>query len=364
MKLSDKLKFQPINGHPSGLKIKGETSVRKKILWAVSVFIIAIVLTIIGVIFWYNSQLAPVGGDLNQKVKIKVTSGSTSSQIANELQKQKIIRNSFVFEIYVRLSGNNSKLQAGVYRLSPAESTQQIIKHFTNGSVDKFNITFLPGATLADAVKVFKKASYSDQEITDALKIKYDSPLFDGKPASADLEGYIYGETYNFNIGATVEDILNGIFDEFYSKVKENNLISGFAKHNLNLYQGITLASIIQREVIGEKDQKQAAQVFYSRLEQGMPLGSDVTYQYIADKLGVERDPNLDNPYNTRRFTGLPPGPISNPGLTALKAVAQPASGNYLYFLSGDDDVTYFARTLAEHEANIANHCKIKCSTP
>ena len=364
MKLSDKFKFQPILDHSNGLRVKDKTSVHKKILWTVGIFVIIVISIIAGVVFWYNIQLAPVGGDINQKIKIKITSGSTSSQIAKELEKQKIIRNSFVFEIYVRLSGNNSKLQAGVYRLSPAESTQQIVKHFTNGSVDKFNITFLPGATLDDAVKVFKKASYSDQEISDALKIKYSSLLFVGKPNTEDLEGYIYGETYNFNIGATVEDILNGIFDELYLKVKENNLITDFAKHNLSLYQGITLASIIQREVIGEKDQKQAAQVFYSRLEQGMPLGSDVTYQYIADKLGVPRDPNLDNPYNTRRFTGLPTGPISNPGLTALKAVAQPASGDYLYFLSGDDDITYFARTLAEHETNIVNHCKIKCSTP
>jgi UPF0755 protein len=92
-------------------------------------------------------------------------------------------------------------------------------------------------------------------------------------------------------------------------------------------------------------------------------MGSDVTYQYVADKLGVARDPNLDSPYNTRRFDGLPPGPISSPGLTALKAVAAPANTDYLFFLSGDDDVTYFARNDAEHQANITNHCAVKCSS-
>ena len=94
-----------------------------------------------------------------------------------------------------------------------------------------------------------------------------------------------------------------------------------------------------------------------------MPLGSDVTYQYIADKTGVARDPNLDSPYNTRRYAGLPPGPIATPGLGSLRAVATPAVGDYLYFLSGDDNVTYYSHTLAEHEANISAHCKIKCST-
>ena len=133
-----------------------------------------------------------------------------------------------------------------------------------------------------------------------------------------------------------------------------------FKENGLNLYQGITLASIIQRESIGG-DEPQIAQVFYTRLSIGMMLGSDVTYQYIADKTGVARDINLDSPYNTRRYTGLPPGPIATPGLNALLAVASPAPGDYIYFLSGDDDVTYFATTLEEHEANIRNHCQQKC---
>ena len=108
-------------------------------------------------------------------------------------------------------------------------------------------------------------------------------------------------------------------------------------------------------------DEAGIAQVFYSRLALNMPLGSDVTYQYIADKLGVPRDPNLDSPYNTRKYTGLPPGPISTPGKAALLAVATPATTDYLYFLNGDDNVTYFSKTLDEHEANIKNHCQIKC---
>jgi UPF0755 protein len=87
-----------------------------------------------------------------------------------------------------------------------------------------------------------------------------------------------------------------------------------------------------------------------------------VTYQYIADKTGVPRDTNLDSPYNTRIKTGLTPGPIAVPGLNALLAVANPAAGDYLYFLSGDDDITYYGRTLSDHEANIAAHCKVKCT--
>ncbi len=94
-----------------------------------------------------------------------------------------------------------------------------------------------------------------------------------------------------------------------------------------------------------------------------MPLGSEVTFEYAAKKLGVAATPTLDSPYNTRIYPGLPPGPIATPGVDAMKAVANPASGDYLYFLSGDDGKTYFAMTDAEHERNITDHCQQKCFT-
>jgi len=369
----DKLKLQPIINHTAGLKSPKKRSKRKITLWIISIVSIIAVAAVVASVIWYNVQLAPVGNDISQLKKITIVSGSTPSQIGEQLEKESIIRNSTVFDIYTRLSKKSSSLQAGTYRLSPAETTPQIIDHIVNGSVDKFSITFYPGATLVDNTDtsaskkvdfttILRNAGYSDQEITVALSATYDSPLFAGKPAGASLEGYIYGETYDFETGATVHDILTRVFNEFYAVIDENKLKEAFSARGLSLYQGITLASIIQREINDPQDQKRAAQVFYSRLNSGMVLGSDVTYQYIADKTGVARDTNLDSPYNTRIHTGLPPGPIATPGLSALQAVAQPAEGDYLYFLSGDDDITYFARTYAEHEANITNHCKIKCT--
>jgi len=374
-------KQQPINGQPSGLKISQKRSMQKVVRRALVVVLVVISGIITTGLIWYNIQLSPVGSDISHLTKITVAPGSTSTQIGKELKKQSIIRSATAFDIYVRLSCKNKVLQAGTYRLSPAEPVAKIVEHFVNGSVDKFTITFYPGATLTDntnkpaskkldVTSVLRRAGFSDSEIKTALQQQYDGPLFSAKPLDANLEGYIYGETYNFNAGSSVDEILKGTFKEFYAKIQENNLVKGFSDHGLNLYQGITLASIVQREIISplgqqpSADQTQAAQVFYSRLSLGMPLGSDVTYQYIADKTGLARDPNLDSAYNTRNSTGLPPGPIAVPGITALLAVAHPANSDYLYFLSGDDDVTYFAKTNAEHEANITKHCKIKCSAP
>jgi UPF0755 protein len=324
--------------------------------------------------FWYTAQLAPVDEANTDKVVVSIESGSTPSTIADTLKESGVIRDQTAFLWYTRFEGVQNNLQAGAYRLSPSESTREIVNHLVSGKVDMFNVTLYPGATLVDATdtaddkkldvtSALKRAGYTQEEIAAGLAADYSdyaNTLFQDRPATADLEGYIFGETYRMPSDATVEDILRASFDQFWSVIEENDLVAKFEAQGLNLYQGITMASIIQRESGGD-DKEEIAQVFYTRYRGGQQLGSDVTYQYIADKLGENRDINFDSPYNTRRYAGLPPGPISAPGENALIATGTPANTDYVFFLSGDDDVTYFARTLEEHEANIRNHCQQKC---
>lgn len=353
---------QPLSEETSGLSRPKKRT--KKALILVGLSLLGLLIAVlVSAWIWYNNQMQPRGSDASQLVVVTIESGTSPSAIGTLLEDKSVIRSSTAFDIYTRLSNTRDKLQAGTYRLSPAESLSEIVDHLVNGRVDTFNITFLPGGTLAQHRKVLISAGYSAQEVDAALGARYESPVLSSRPAGMDLEGYIYGETYAFGAGASVQQIIQAALDEYSRVVAENNLIARLQDRGLTLHEGITLASIIQREVITEADKKQAAQIFYLRLAQGMVLGSDVTYQYIADKLGVARDVNLDSPYNTRRYPGLPPGPIASPGLGALIATVEPAAGDYVYFLSGDDDVTYFARTYAEHEANIRNHCAVKCST-
>jgi len=354
-------KPQPIAASPSGLQVKKKVSREKILLFSGLGLLVLLIGLALGAWFWYQSLLAPLSTNANEHIKVTIEQDSTPGQIGELLAEKKVIKSTQAFSIYTRLSKTQNMLQAGTYRLSPAESTPEIVEHLTKGNVDSFDITFLPGATLADNHEVLIDAGYSKAEVDAAFSATYTSDLFATKPASADLEGYIYGDTYKFGSGATVEEILQYTFDTYESVITKNDLVAKFKAQGLTLYQGITLASIIQREASGG-DEAQIAQVFFSRLAIDMELGSDVTYQYIADKTGVARDPNLDSPYNTRRYPGLPPGPIAAPGLRALLAVGSPAKGDYLYFLSGDDDVTYYGRTYAEHEKNIADHCKVKCS--
>lgn len=327
--------------------------------WAIFGVVFCIVVFLCGIVAFLFS---PPDASATEKVPVEIVSGMVPSQIADALKQEGVIRSPLMFLVYTRLTGTQDTLQAGNYKFSPADSLKKVVSQLQAGpEVDEIEVTFKPGATLADNKKELLSLGYSAEDIDAAFKAEYDHPLFATKPAGVDLEGYLYGETHRFVKGTPLKTILTRYFDDYYEVVTKNNLVDSYKQQNLTLYQGITLASIVQRESGGD-DKAGIAQVFLKRLSSDMQLGSDVTYQYIADKEGNPRDVNYDSPYNTRRYTGLPPGPIATPGVDALIAVGKPAAGDYLYFLSGDDNITYFARTLAEHEANIREHCQEKCT--
>lgn len=350
---------QPIPADHKGMKpAKKKRSIRSIVILSSISFI---VLSVMAVSALFILALQPVNPSDPSQRSVEIVSGTTPDQIAHKLKEGHFIRHELAFAIYTRLAGVQNKLQAGTYKFSSGQSLQDIVKALVAGpGVKEFEVTFLPGATLAQNKEALLSVGFSSEEVDEAFSIKYSTPLLEGQPIGADLEGYLYGETHRFLIGTSAKKVVQRFLDDFYEVVKKNGLVVAYKKQKLSLYEGITLASIIQRES-GGGDEAQIAQVFLLRRAKGMQLGSDVTYQYIADKLGVERDVNLDSKYNTRRYVGLPPGPIATPGKEALLAVAHPAKGDYLYFLSGDDGVTYFAHTEAEHDANIKNHCQKKC---
>lgn len=345
----------------SAVKVPKKRSKLKVTLWSFAVFIGVLILGAVAAFGWYTMSLQPASPGNEGRIRVEIAPGTSPSSIAQLLEEKRLVRSRFAFEIYLRMSGTTNNLQAGTYSLSPSESTPAIVDHIVAGKVDQFSLTFLPGATLSQHRTRLLSAGYSEAEVDAALKKPYDHPLFASKPETADLEGYIYGETYKFDSSATVEEILEETFDHYYQAITKDNLVEGFKAQGLSLYDGLTLASIIQREVPSAADQKQVAQVFFKRLSIGMELGADATFQYAAKKLGVPPSVNLDSPYNTRKYVGLPPGPIATPGVTAMQAVASPAAGDFLYFVSGDDGKTYFSHTLEEHEENTAKYCQKNC---
>jgi len=343
---------------------------RKKmfIIAGIVALLVVIVAACAGVYAWYQHELSPVSRDTSKHVRVTIASGSTPAAIAALLQKDGLIRSHQAFSIYTQLSHTQNNLKAGVYDLQPSMSTPTIVNHLVSGKQDTFDVTFLPGDTLATNRQKLIDLGFRASDVDTALKQAYDSPLFATKPASANLEGYLYGQTNQFDTSTTVQAILERFFDQYNDFLTKHDIAAGFQKQGLTLFQGITLASIVQREVTNtnsetpSNDQRQVARVFLNRLAAGMTLGSDMTAYYGDSLIGAAKSVAVDTPYNTRIHTGLPPGPIATPSDAALLAVADPASNNYLFFLSGDDGMTYYATTDAQHQQNIVQHCQKKCS--
>ena len=234
-----------------------------------------------------------------------------------------------------------------------------------------FDFTIRPGETIYEIKSALAEAGYEQAEIEEAFNADYDFAFLKERPEGATLEGYLFGETHEFYKTATVKEVLETYLTGMGQVIEENDLEAKFAARGLSLFEGITLASIVQSEAGSlASDMPNVASVFYNRLAYGIPLGSDVTVSYALDTIDPDRQSYTDNQaaltvescYNTRANTGLPCGPISNPGLSALLAAAEPADTSYLYFLTGDDGMMYYSYTEAEHNQNAANHCQDLCN--
>ncbi len=368
--------------------VKGKKAKSHKLLTAFIIILLLLGGAAGGAYYFYQDNLQPVFTDIDcndteeaassvcKAVNFEVSEGMSVNDIAMNLKNAGLIRNSIVFQVFYRLNYPGTALRPGSYDFTKTMPPSEIISQMIGGGDQVFRLTLLPGATARDFSDDLVKLGYMPADIEKALSAPYTgsySWIFDGRPDGTGLEGYLYGETYEFYADATVETIIEEILTEFAAVLEENGLKEKFAARGLNLYQGITLASIVQKEANNAADYAKVAQVFYNRLGQDMNLGSDVTVTYAWDITHPERDATevsnaekveIDSPYNTRKHPGLPYGPISNPGIEALIATATPdeSMSNYLFFLTGDDGMMYYSTTDEEHQRNISEHCSELCS--
>lgn len=338
---------------------------------AVGSIMVVIALAVAGVL-WYNSMLRPKDSARTDTVAVTVDQGARSSDIAQTLYEKEVISSKVAFELYLRLTGKAVSIQAGQHQVSPSMSAEEIVDTLSVAQTKHRVVTFYPGATVydpsekndkkrTDVYTMLIRAGFDEDEVTRALKKQYDHPLLASKPKNVGLDGYIYGETYHFDRKDSVEDVLMYVFTYQHNILKAMNFEEKMKARGLTLHEGLTLASIVQREVSNTKDQAQVAQVFWSRLDSGMQLGSDVTFIYAARQNNDTPSVGYESPYNTRKYAGLPPGPIANPSKNALEATANPASGDYLFFVAGDNGTTYFSKTVQQHEAYAKQYCIELC---
>ena len=333
------------------------------VLLIIAVALVAAFAGSVGYRMWYERQLMPVSS-VERIELVEIPEGASVQQIATILQEKGVIRSSHAMVTYARNNALFNDMKAGVYQLDASKSTPDIVAVITQGKVLENSVTILPGKRLDEIRASLINAGFSAEDVDAALEpTQYKGhPALVAKPTNQTLEGYLYPETFSATKSTTPKDIIEQSLDQM-AEALTPEIIDKFQDQGLGIHEAITLASIVLKESSNPEDQKVIAGVFYNRLAQGMVLGSDVTYQYIADVTGQARSANIDSPYNTRKYSGLPPGPIANVTKSSLEAVANPVKTDYLYFVAGDDGNIYYAKTLAEHEANVKMHCIQLCST-
>ena len=314
--------------------------------------VIAITGVVIGSRLWYTRSLNPVNTADTNFVEFKIPEGATSEQIARSLEDAQLIRNQLAFRLYLRFQGVSGDIQAGVYQFSPALSASELTRKLISGEIAARLITITPGMRIDQVVNRLRQEQFSEADISAALTDSYPYSILADKPAENGLEGYLYPDTYRLDLDTSVAKLIDLILYNTDQKVT-TAIRQGWAKQGLDLHQGITLSSIVISEVANAQDQRQVAQVFLKRLAISKKLESDVTFIYGAELLGAEATTALDSPYNTYLHQGLPPGPIANPDLQAMEAVANPATTNFLYFLSDRAGNTHFTDSEAKHKQNV-----------
>lgn len=323
--------------------------------------VIVIILGVVTVRYLYDHSLGPVSDD-QQSQLIQIPKGATVNQIATLLQQKGLIRSSWAFQLYLSSHGLRQALEAGAYDLSANENVEEIVSQLTHGKIATNLVLIPPGRRVDQIRSSLIKDGFSASDVNAALNpaTYAGNPALVGKPAGASLEGYIYPDSYGRTSATTAKTIITDALAQM-NKELTPNLQAGFARQGLSTYQAVTLASIVEQEVPSQSDRDQVAQVFIARLRNNMPLQSDSTGNYATALAGLSPSVSYQSPYNSYLHTGLPPTPIGNVSLSALTAVAHPANTNWFYFVSGDDGITYYATTLAQHQAQVQQYCKQLC---
>ncbi len=310
---------------------------------------------------WYQSQLQAVSS-LEESVPIVIAPGSSTSEIGELLERKGVIKSKTAFYWYVRLNMQQNAFQAGSYLINPDENVKSIVDKIVGGNISVELFTILPTKRMDQLKSDFINAGFTRDEVNEGFNptLYASHPVRKYAPEGANLEGYIYPESFQLASNATVSEIINKSLDQL-QEILTPELRSDLAAQGLTVHQALIMASIVENEVSNSSDRPIVAQVFLKRYKEDISLGSDVTAFYGSLINGVEQSVFVDSPYNTRIYTGLPPGPISNVSLPSLDAVAHPADSEYLFFVAGDDGKTYFSYTIEEHESLTAQHCTELC---
>lgn len=314
----------------------------------------------------------PLSGET---MEFRVEKGEGASQIISSLKQSGIVKSELAFKYYLWKTNSGNFLQAGTYELSPRMTIPEIVKILKEGSVKKngdflgVKITVPEGYGTEDieTALVLAELPVRKTELQEAVQVSanlayeiFGYRFLKELPSRATLDGFLFPDTYFFDKNAQLNDIVGKMLENFDTKITDPMRVK-YKARGKNLYEIVITASLLEKEVKTFEDMQIVSGILWKRMEIGMPLQVDATLAYITGKKTGEitnNDKLIDSPYNTYLYRGLPPTPIVNPGLNAIKAAIEPVQTDYLYYLSTPEGKTIFSRTLEEHNENKAKYLK------
>ena len=310
------------------------------------------------VIKWAEGPAVPPQEHPPSKI-VMIPDGSTFQQVAALLEREHLIKSRAAFVLLGRAQSADRKIHAGEYELNAGMVPADILSKMLSGQVLLRPITIPEGLTMAQIAVLLGQHAVTDP--TEFLRLGHDRIFIASLGLKTEsLEGYLYPDTYKFPRSMKARDVVTAMVDHF-KQVFGPDLRARAQELNMTEHEVVTLASIIEKETGANGERPEISAVFHNRLKKHIPLQSDPTVIYgLTSFDGNIRKKDLSSPslYNTYKFTGLPPGPIANPGVEAIKATLYPSASRALYFVSRNDGTHQFSTTLAEHNLAVEKYQK------
>jgi uncharacterized YceG family protein len=310
-------------------------------------------------LLWSLGQLfQPFHGDGSGQVPVNIPKGSSVSEVGDLLSEKGVIDDSTLFQIRVTLAGKRSEIYSGNFTLANNMSYGAAIDALSTPPVKRtVSVTIPEGYTRSQAAQLVEEVGVPGDYTKATIKSKYLNPAQYGGKGAKDLEGFLFPDTFELKPNAPVADLVQLQLQDFKRRIKGVDMKYAKSK-NLTVFDVVTIASMVEDEAGLDNQRGLVASVIYNRLHEGMPLGIDATIRFATGnytKPLTESELAIDSPYNSRTNAGLPPGPISNPGLASIEAAAHPPKTDYLFYVTtpGACGKLTFAKTEAEFEAAV-----------
>jgi UPF0755 protein len=290
---------------------------------------------------------------------VVIPDGSTFQHVAELLEQERLIKSSTAFVLFGKSQSADRKVHAGEYELNPSMTPAEILSKLRSGQVLLHQVTIPEGLTIAQVVDVASQQGLTDRE--EFLRLAKDREFIRSLGIKADtLEGYLYPDTYKFPRPIKARELLVAMVEQL-KQVVGQDLLARMEELKMTMHEVLTLASVIEKETGAGSERAEISAVFHNRLKKHIPLQSDPTVIYGLPSFDGnlrKKDLSSSSPYNTYRVQGLPPGPIANPGIQAIRATLYPSDSRSLYFVSRNDGTHQFSATLIEHNKAVEKYQK------